>query len=89
MASIFRSAALRRDLYFVTPAASSMRHAPVLGLGGDDEPDPALLDDGVGAGADAGAEEELDDVQRRQVVLLMRYSDSPERKRRRVTVISA
>jgi putative FmdB family regulatory protein len=36
--------------------------AAVLGAGGDDEPDLALLDDGVRLGADAGAEEEVGDV---------------------------
>ena len=36
---------------------------PVLRLGGDDEPDPALLDDRVGASPHSGAKEELHDVQ--------------------------
>ena len=36
--------------------------AAVLRLAGDDEAHPALLDDGVGLGAHAGAEEQLGDV---------------------------
>ena len=37
-------------------------HAAVLGARRDDEADLALLDDRVGLGADAGAEEEVGDV---------------------------
>ena len=37
--------------------------ASVFRLGGDNESHPALLNNGVGAGADAGAEKELDNVQ--------------------------
>ena len=64
--------------------------APVLGLGADDEADLALLDDRVRLRADAGAEEEIGDVLAGGPgVLLIRYSLSPVRWRRRVTAISA
>jgi hypothetical protein len=60
--SMRRSAAFFLALYLVMPAASSMRPTPLLGPRRDDEPDPALLDDGVSLGADARAQEELDHV---------------------------
>ena len=57
VSSILRSASFRRCLYLVTPAASSMKVCDLPGA--DDLTDAALLDDGVGLGADAGAEKEI------------------------------
>src|SRR3989304_5685583 len=53
----FSSAARRRDLYLVMPAASAIG-----GLAREDEADLALLDDGVGGRSHARSHEELLDV---------------------------
>ncbi len=45
------------------PGGLLQDRAAVLGLGADDEADATLLDDRVGARADAGAEEQLGDVE--------------------------
>ena len=58
----FNSAERRRALYLVMPAASSIRPRRSVGLLGQDEADLALLDDGVGLGADTGIHENLVNV---------------------------
>ena len=64
------SVSRRRSLYFDTPAASSRNTRSSSGLRLDDPRDHALADDGVGARAETGAEEDVLDVAaaHRQVV---------------------
>ena len=52
----------RRSRYFETPAASSRKLRRSSGLRLDDARDHALLDDGVAAAAEAGAEEDVGDI---------------------------
>ena len=62
--------------------------APLLRFGVDQLVDFSLLDDRIGFAAHAGAEKQIDTSFSRQSVLLIAYSDSPERNSRRVTMIS-
>ena len=56
------SVSRRRSRYFDTPAASSRKMRSSSGLAFDDARDHALLDDRVGARAEAGAEENVRDI---------------------------
>jgi hypothetical protein len=62
VSSIFCSACFFRALYLVMPAASSMSMRRSSGFAETMRPTLALLDDRVGLGADARAEEEIGDV---------------------------
>ena len=62
--------------------------AAIFGLRADDQADPALLDDRVGLGADAGAEEELGDVLQADRRLVDQVLAVAAAMRRRVTAIS-